>query len=79
MNGGYSFKTNFTGPITIQAAVTITGACIGGTLASDTITVDLGTTVVLGCEWSDWKPTGDQNSVAELAGGHHGAGNSLRR
>ena len=68
VNGGYSFKTNFTGPITIQAAVSITGACIGGTLASDTITVDLGTKSYSAVSGSDWKPTGDANSVLSWQG-----------
>jgi hypothetical protein len=42
VNGGYSFKTNFSGNITIAATVSITGKCLGGSLPSDTLTVNLG-------------------------------------
>jgi len=68
VNGGYSFKTNFTGSITITANVTITGACIGGTLASDTVTVPLGTIGYSAVNGADWLPTGDANSVLSWQG-----------
>jgi hypothetical protein len=68
VNGGYSFKTNFTGPITISANVSITGKCIGGTLATDTLTVPLGSISYSAVAGSDWKPTGDQNSILSWQG-----------
>ena len=68
VNGGYSFKTNFTGNITIAATVSITGACIGGTLASDTVTVDLGSKSYSAVNGADWLPTGDANSVLSWQG-----------
>jgi uncharacterized repeat protein (TIGR01451 family) len=75
VNGGYSFKTNFTGTITIGGTVTITGACSNG--GTGTITVPLSTAVngtptgpatynaVAG---ADWLPTGDQNSILSWQG-----------
>jgi uncharacterized repeat protein (TIGR01451 family) len=82
VNGGYSFKTNFTGNITIAGTVSITGACVGGTMATDTITVPLNTlgglppagTVYGGgipysvVAGSDWMPTGDANNVLSWQG-----------
>ena len=68
VNGGYSFKTNFTGNITIASTVSITGKCIGGTLPSDTLTVDLGSISYAAVAGADWKPTGDANSVLSWQG-----------
>ena len=68
VNGGYSFKTNFTGNITIAATVSITGKCIGGTLPSDTLTVNLGSIAYSAVKGSDWKPTGDANSILSWQG-----------
>jgi len=68
VNGGYSFKTNFTGTITIAANVSITGKCIGGTLASDTLVVPLTTTTFKAVSGADWLPTGDANSVLSWQG-----------
>jgi len=68
VNGGYSFKTNFTGSITIAATVSITGKCIGGTLPSDTLTVNLGSVAYAAVAGSDWKPTGDANSILSWQG-----------
>jgi uncharacterized repeat protein (TIGR01451 family) len=68
VNGGYSFKTNFTGTITIAANVSITGKCIGGTLASDTLVVPLTTMTFNAVAGADWLPTGDANSVLSWQG-----------
>jgi hypothetical protein len=68
VNGGYSYKANFTGTITITATVSITGKCIGGTLPSDTLTVNLGSIAHAAVAGSDWKPTGDQNSILSWQG-----------
>jgi uncharacterized repeat protein (TIGR01451 family) len=68
VNGGYSFKTNFTGPITITATVSITGPCTGGTLTSDTLIVPLGTISYSAVSGADWLPTGDANSVLSWQG-----------
>src|SRR4029077_5197475 len=68
VNGGYTFKTNFTGNITIASTVSITGKCIGGTLPSDTLTVDLGSISYAAVAGADWKPTGDANSVLSWQG-----------
>jgi uncharacterized repeat protein (TIGR01451 family) len=81
VNGGYSFKTNFTGNITIAGTVNITGACLDASNKqlgfTDTITVPLNTLngqVFAGgipyaaVSGSDWKPTGDANSVLSWQG-----------
>jgi len=72
VNGGYSFKTNFTGTITIAAKVTITGACLNASNqqlgTTDTVTVDLGTVQYSAVNGADWKPTGDANSVLSWEG-----------
>jgi hypothetical protein len=61
VNGGYSFKTNFTGTISIAATVSITGPCSNG--GTDTLVVPLGNVSYNAVAGSDWKPTGDQNSI----------------
>jgi hypothetical protein len=73
VNGGYSFKTNFTGPITIAANVSITGKCIAGSVplppgTTDTLTVPLGSIGYNAVAGSDWKPTGDANSILSWQG-----------
>jgi hypothetical protein len=68
VNGGYSFKTNFTGNIGITATVSITGKCIGGSQPTDTLVVPLGTIAYAAQAGSDWKPTGDQNSILSWQG-----------
>ncbi len=73
VNGGYSFKTNFTGPITISANVSITGKCIAGSVplppgTMDTLTVPLGSIGYNAVAGSDWKPTGDANSILSWQG-----------
>ena len=68
VNGGYSFKTNFTGNITITAQVSITGKCIGGSLSQDTLVVPLGSINYAAVAGSDWKPTGDANSILSWEG-----------
>jgi uncharacterized repeat protein (TIGR01451 family) len=66
VNGGYSFKTNFTGTITVSANVTITGACSNG--GTDTVTVPLPATQYAVVAGSDWIPTGDANNVLSWEG-----------
>jgi len=68
VNGGYSFKTNFIGTITIAGNVSITGRCIGGTMPSDTLVVPLTTMTFNARSGADWLPTGDQNSVLSWQG-----------
>ncbi len=68
VNGGYSFETNFTGNITIAAQVSITGRCIGGSLSQDTLVVPLGSINYDAIAGSDWKPTGDANSILSWQG-----------
>jgi uncharacterized repeat protein (TIGR01451 family) len=66
VNGGYSFKTNFTGTISIAATVSITGPCSNG--GTDTLVVPLGNVSYNAVAGSDWKPTGDQNSILSWEG-----------
>jgi uncharacterized repeat protein (TIGR01451 family) len=68
VNGGYSFQTNFTGPFTIAGSVSITGKCIGGTQASDTLVVPLGIKSYNAVSGADWLPTGDANSILSWEG-----------
>jgi hypothetical protein len=74
VNGGYSFKTNFSGTITIAATVAITGKCIGGGPATDTLTVPLPAKTYNVTAGSGWLPTGDQNSVLSWQGSVIAAG-----
>jgi uncharacterized repeat protein (TIGR01451 family) len=67
VNGGYSLKTNFTGPITVAGTVTITGPCSKGA-ASDTVTVPLPPMLIHAVAGADWLPTGDANSVLSWEG-----------
>jgi uncharacterized repeat protein (TIGR01451 family) len=72
VNGGYSFKTNFTGTITVAANVTITGPCTNG--GTDTLTLPLQTMTYNVVAGSDWIPTGDANSVLSWQGSEVAAG-----
>ena len=66
VSGGYSFTTNFATPgnFTVTASIKLTGKCIGGTMLSDSFTVNLGTkTYAVPAGSSGWLPTGDQNNV----------------
>jgi uncharacterized repeat protein (TIGR01451 family) len=67
VNGGYSLKTNFTGPITVSGTVTISGPCSKGA-ASDTVTVPLPPMLINAVAGADWLPTGDANSVLSWQG-----------
>ena len=67
VNGGYSFKSNVTGDLTVVAKVTITGPCSNG--GTDTVTVPLATmTYSNPSSANDWLPTGDANSVLSWQG-----------
>jgi SdrD B-like domain len=67
VNGGYSFKSNVTGDLTIVARVTITGPCSNG--GTDTVIVPLATmTYHNPSSAKDWLPTGDANSVLSWQG-----------
>jgi len=67
VNGGYSFKSNVTGDLTVLAQVTITGPCSNG--GTDTVTVPLATmTFHNPAGAKDWLPTGDANSVLSWQG-----------
>jgi len=66
VNGGYSFKTNFTGTISVAASVSITGPCSNG--GSGTLTFPLPATTYNVVAGSDWIPTGDQNSILSWQG-----------
>jgi SdrD B-like protein len=67
VNGGYSFKSNVTGDLTVVAKVTITGPCSNG--GTDTVTVPLATMTFTNPSGAkDWLPTGDANSVLSWQG-----------
>jgi hypothetical protein len=66
VNGGYSLKTNFTGPITVSGTVTLTGPCSNG--GTGTVTVPLAAKQINASSGADWLPTGDQNSVLSWEG-----------
>ena len=66
VNGGYSFKTNFTGHVTVAASVSITGPCSNG--GTGTLTFPLQTKAYSVSAGSDWIPTGDANNVLSWQG-----------
>jgi len=67
VNGGYSFKSNVTGDLTVVAKVTVTGPCSNG--GTDTVVVPLATMTYHNPSGAkDWLPTGDANSVLSWQG-----------
>jgi uncharacterized repeat protein (TIGR01451 family) len=66
VNGGYSFKTNFSGTVTVAASVSITGPCSSG--GTGNLTFPLQTKTYNVTAGSNWIPTGDQNSVLSWQG-----------